>query len=112
MRSFLQHLKAAWRYGTIYPYLPWADETDSWTVVHGAALSQFMNSPAGQVLKARMTNLVSRRAIAVATDPKSTLRDNGTVEGLAGLIAFVEGHLVENLAEQAEELTDLQPATE
>ena len=115
MRSFFQHLKAAWRYGVTYPYLPWADEPDRWNVLHAANLSRFMETETGQLLKARMANLVSRRAVAVTKDPDSTLRDNGTVDGIAGTIAFIEGHMIENMPEleaeppeQAEVLEELE----
>ena len=105
--NFFRHLRAAWAYGKVYPYEPWAD--NNWNNDDAARTLAYFSSPAGQKFKARLTNFLAQSAIAAAMNPNRDTRPDAQAAGIAAVIAFTEAHMVQ-VGEQEQEQTDMEEA--
>lgn len=103
MRNFWQHLVAAWRYGTTFPYFEQSDEKEFWTDEDALATARFFNSFTGRKLSMRLTNYVTKMALAAVQNPQCSPYMNGQASGVSACIAAISAHCPQEQAEEQEQ---------
>lgn len=110
MKEFFRHLKAAWNYGRIFPYIEAATVEEFWTEEESKAVAHFFDSYAGKKFKIRLRNFSIQTAVGEAVDLNSP---RGKAAGAFAVIAFMDSHFPqeEQQPEQANSLEQLETET-
>lgn len=100
MSLFFRHLRAAWIFLRYTPFVPAFDHEDYWTEADSAAYSAFMNSPTGQKLKNRSSNLMTRSAVNATQHTHNSAYRNGWASGITATFSWLDSHLLSPVGAQ------------
>lgn len=89
MIELLRHIRAAWLYGRVFPYVAAADD---WTDADGQATRTFFESGTGRKLSMRLRNDAVRAAIAAVQKPLNAEHANGVAAGIGMCTARIDSH--------------------
>lgn len=93
MRNFIRHIKAAWLFGRLFPYIEEADAPDFWTQADCVALQIFLQSFTGTKLRHRLTNYAVKAACNAVKNPVNSQYNNGVAAGIPMALAAIDAHL-------------------